>query len=341
MLPASTESAGGRSMSLRGISLFSLRSGREFGERVAQKLGTPLALHEEREFDWGHHKARPLESVRGRDVYVVQSLHGDPQMSVNDKLCRLLFFIGALKDAAAERVTAVVPLLCYSRKEQKTKSRDPVMTRYVARLFEAVDTDRIVTLEVHNVPSFQNAFRCHSEHVEPHALFAEHFASRLGDHELVVVSPDVGGVKRAARFREALERRLGRSVSSAFVEKYRSEGVVSGGTVVGEVRDRTVVLLDDMICGGTTLARAAASCRSAGARAVYAAAAHGTFSEEAEATLGSAPIEKIVVLDHVPPFLLRPDFVASKLEILDGAGLVAEVIERLHTDGSLVELAAR
>ena len=246
--------------------LFSLRSGREFGERVARTLGTELARHEEREFEWGQHKSRALESVRGRDVYVIQSLHGDPEQSVNDKLCRLLFFIGALKDAAAERVTAVVPLLCYSRKEQKTKSRDPVMTRYVARLFEAVDTDRIVTLEVHNVAAFQNAFRCHSEHIGTHGLFADHFASRLGDQDRVGVSPDVGGAKRAARFREALERLLGRSLPSAFVEKYRSEDVVSGGAMAGEVRDRTVVIMDDMICGGTTIARAATACHRAGAR---------------------------------------------------------------------------
>lgn len=104
---------------------------------MARRLGVSLAEHEERDFEWGQHKTRPLESVRDRDVFVVQSLHGDFERSVNDKLCRLLFFLGALRDAGAGRVTAVVPFLCYSRKDRKTKARDPVTTRYVAALFEA------------------------------------------------------------------------------------------------------------------------------------------------------------------------------------------------------------
>ena len=124
------------------ISVFSLNSGRGFGERVASALRTSLSAHEERDFEDGEHKSRPLVSVRGRDVFVVQSLHGEPGQGVNDKLCRLLFFLGALADASAERVTAVIPYLCYARKDRKTKPRDPVTTRYVARLFEAVGVER-------------------------------------------------------------------------------------------------------------------------------------------------------------------------------------------------------
>ena len=165
------------------------------------------------------------------------------------------------RPASADRITAVVPFLCYSRKERKTKSRDPVTTRYVAGLFEAVGVDRVVTLEVHNVAAFQNAFRCRTEHLEAHLIFAQHFAAKLGERELAVVSPDVGGIKRADRFREILSRRLGREVSGAFVEKRRSAGIVSGEALVGDVADRTVLLIDDMICGGTTLARAAKACR--------------------------------------------------------------------------------
>ena len=137
------------------LALFSLRFDQTLGERVAGKLGIRLGAHEEREFEWGQHKSRPLESVRGKDVYVVQSLHGDAVHNVNDKLCRLLFFLGALRDADARRVTAVVPFLCYARKDRQTKPRDPVTTRYVAALFEAVGVDRVVTLEVHNLAAFQ------------------------------------------------------------------------------------------------------------------------------------------------------------------------------------------
>jgi ribose-phosphate pyrophosphokinase len=323
------------------LSLFALRSGRRCGERVAGRLGMALADHEELDFEWGQHKARPLVSVRGRDVYVVLSLHGDTEQSANDKLCRLLFFIGALRDAAAERVTAVVPFLCYSRKERKTKPRDPVTTRYVAALFEAVGVDRVVTLEAHNLAAFQNAFRCRTEHLEAHALFADHFADLLPERDLAVVSPDVGGIKRADRFREFLARRLEQEIAGAFVEKRRSAGVVSGDALVGDVAGRTVILLDDMISRGTTLARAAEACRKAGAREVLAAAAHGAFVPEASRVLADAPLSRIAVLDHIPPFALDRALVESKLSLLDATGLVAEAIRRLHAGGSLVELIER
>ncbi len=327
-------------MTDRSLALFSLQAGRAFGERVAQELGVPLAHHEEREFEFGQHKARPLENVRGRDVFVVQSLHGDFEQSANDKLCRLLFFLGALRDAAAARVTAVVPFLCYARKDRKTKPRDPVITRYVAALFEAMRCDRVVTLEVHNLAAFQNAFRCQTDHLEAHALFAEHYAKRLSDHPIAVVSPDVGGVKRATRYRNALELRLHRRLGSAFLEKYRSEDVVSGEALVGDVKDKTVILVDDMVSGGTTLARAAAACHRAGARAVFAAAAHGAFTAEASSALATAPIERIAVLDHIPPFALDRALVGSKIEIVEAAGFIAESIRRIHASESLVALMA-
>ena len=151
--------------------LFALDATREFGEKVALHLGLPLSPHEEQGFDDGEHKSRSLVNVRGRDVFVVHSLHSDAAQSVNDKLCRLLFFIGALKDASAASVTAVVPYLAYARKDQKSKPRDPVTTRYVARMFEAAGTDRVVTMDVHNLAAFQNAFRCPTEHLEANTQF--------------------------------------------------------------------------------------------------------------------------------------------------------------------------
>jgi len=320
------------------LALFALASGRPFGERVARSLGQGLAAHEEREFEWGQHKVRPLESVRGRDVYVVHSLHGDAQQSVNDKLCRLLFFLGALRDAGADRVTAVAPFLCYSRKDSRTKPRDPITTRYVAALFEAMRVDRVATLEVHNPAAFENAFRCPTEHLQAHGLFAEFLLRELAGREVVVASPDVGGIKRAERHRHALERRLGRPIGAAFVEKRRSAGVVSGEAVVGEVAGRSVVLVDDMISAGTTLARAATALRRAGASEVLAVAAHGAFVPEASKALREAALSRIAVLDHIPPDALEPSLVAERITLLDAAGLVAEAIRRLHQGGSLVEL---
>jgi len=325
-------------MPFESLYLFALDASRGFGERVAAKLGIPLSGLEEREFEDGEHKARPLASVRGGDVFVIQSLYGEPGQSVNDKLCRLLFFIGALRDASAGRITAVVPYLCYARKDRKTQTRDPITTRYVAALFEAVGTDRVLTLDVHNPSAFQNAFRCRTDHLEARRLFVEYFVSLLGGDEVAVVSPDIGGIKRAELFRQALGRAQEREVASAFMEKQRARGVVSGEAIVGEVAGRAVIILDDLISTGTTISRAAKACRTAGATKIYAAASHGLFVGDAGYVLADAALDKVVVTDTIPPFRLEPEWVEGKLTVLDGAGLFAEAIARLHDGGSLVEL---
>ena len=158
---------------------------------------------------------------------MIQSLHSGPSQSAADKLCRLLFFIGALKDAGAARVTAVTPYLCYARKDRRTKARDPVTTRYLAKLFESVGTDMIVTLDVHNPSAFENAFRCRTITATAAPLFVD-YAKLLADRPLAVISPDTGGAKRAELFREALEKARGEPIGKGFTEKHRSSGVVSG-----------------------------------------------------------------------------------------------------------------
>jgi ribose-phosphate pyrophosphokinase len=325
-------------MSLDNIRLFALNASRDFAEGVGRHLGISLAQHEERDFEDGEHKARPLVNVRGRDVFVIQSLYGDRRQSVNDKLCRLLFFVGALRDAAASRVTAVAPYLCYARKDRKSQPRDPVTTRYVAGLFEAVGTDRILTMDVHNPAAYQNAFRCHTDHLEAAPLFVDYFAALPAADELVVLSPDVGGVKRAERFRAALSGRLARNVASGFMEKYRARGAVSGETLIADVTDKSVIIIDDLISSGTTIARAAAACRAAGAKKVYVAATHGIFAGNANAILSAAEVDRIVVADTVPPHRLDPDLLQGKLTVLDAGRLFAAAIERIHTGGSIVEL---
>lgn len=326
-------------MSLHDLRLFALNASRPFGEEVARNLELPLASHEERPFDDGEHKARPLESVRDRDVFVVQSLHSEPGNSVNDKLVRLLFFIGALKDASAARVTAVVPYLAYARKDRRSKSRDPVSSRYVAQLFEAIGTDRALTLDVHNLAAYQNAFRIPAGHLEASPLFVSHFAPLLEDSEVVVVSPDAGGVKRAETFRQALARKLGRPIGAAFMEKYRSAGVVSGEAVVGNVAGKTVVIIDDLISSGTTLARAASACKALGATRVLAAATHGVFAGEAASVLADPALDQVVVTDSIPCLRLPRELLQRKVRVLETAPLFAEAIRRLHIGGSLVELA--
>jgi ribose-phosphate pyrophosphokinase len=320
------------------INLFALDSARDFGEAVAQALGLALSPHEERDFEDGEHKARPLASVRGKDVYVIQPLHGDARRSVNDKLVRLLLFLGTLADASAGRVTAVLPYLCYARKEQRTQPRDPVTTRYVARLFEAVGCERVVALDVHNLAAFQNAFRCRTEHLEANPLFVRHFAERLGDAEVAVVSPDAGGVKRAERFRRGLAAALGREPSFAFLEKHRAGGVMRGGAIVGEVADRSAIIIDDLISTGGTMLHAAQACREQGALAVHAVATHGVFSARAEAVLADPALSQIVITNSIPPSHLSPELVRTKLTVLDIAPLVAAAIDALHRDGSITAL---
>lgn len=320
------------------LHLFSLNCGRAYAEKVAGHLGTALSDHEERDFEDSEYKVRPLASVRASDVFVVQSLHGDDERSADEKLCRLLFFIGALKDASAGRVTAVVPYLCFARKDRKTKPRDPVTTRYLAGLFEAVGTDRVVTLDVHNLAAFQNAFRCCTEHLEAARLFARHFVTRINNPEIVVVSPDAGGVKRADRLRDVLSRVMDRPIGSAFMEKTRSLGEVRGQTLVGDVAGKAAVIIDDLISAGTTMARTAKACRAKDATDVLAAASHGLFVGDANCLLSGPDIDELVVTDTIPPFRLSPELRERKLVEIDAAQLFAEAIKRLHTGESIVDL---
>ncbi|HYA05419.1 MAG TPA: ribose-phosphate diphosphokinase [Xanthobacteraceae bacterium] len=318
------------------LRLFALHGSDQLGAAVAAALGQPLAAHEEREFEDGEHKARPLTTVRGADVFVLHSLHGGPQHSANDKLCRLLFFIGALKDAGAARVTALTPYLCYARKDRRTKPNDPVTTRYVAACFEAVGADCVVTLDVHNPAAFENAFRCPTVALTAAPLFID-YAKRLGDAKLCVVSPDPGGTKRADILHEALEAALQRPVGKGFTEKRRSAGVVSGNLFVGEVEGATALVIDDLISTGGTLVRAARAARRAGAERVVALVTHGLFMPGADAAVMDAAIDRVVVTDAVPVSRLG-DAARKKLDIVPVAPLIAETVRRLHAGEALTDL---
>ncbi len=319
------------------MKLFALSASRDFGQAVAQSLGQELAAHEERTFEDDEHKSRPLESVRDLDVYVIQSLHGGPDESGADKLCRLLFFIGALRENGAARITAITPYLAYSRKDRQTKPRDPVTTRYMAQLLETMGTDMLMTLEVHNLVALQNAFRIPTVHLDTRRLFADYLGPDLADGPVVVASPDPGGIKRAQLFRETLAARLGRDIGFAFLEKRRKSGVVTGDLLAGEVTNATVLVLDDMISTGGTMVRAAKTCLTAGAARVFALAGHGLFTPGADAAMADPHLSRVIVTDAVPPFRLAPE-VRGRVEVVSVAPLFAEAIRRLNQGGSLAEL---
>jgi ribose-phosphate pyrophosphokinase len=160
----------------------------------------------------------------------------------------------------------------------------------------------------------------------------------MAEGELVVLSPDAGGVKRAERFRQHLERILGIGIRNAFMEKQRSGGVVRGEILVGPVEGRTVIVIDDLISTGTTLLRAAEASRRLGARRVFAAATHGIFVSDANRVLGETTLDAIFVTNTIPPFRVDPRLLGQKVRVLDAAGLFSEAIARIHRGGSLVEL---
>jgi len=308
--------------------LFSLDPECVVAPALAAALDESPSPHEDRCFEDGEHKLRPLVDPRGADAYVLCSLHGGPRDSPHDKLFRLLAFVATLREHGAARVTAVVPYLAYARKDRRTKPFDPVTLRYVAQLFEAVGLAQIIVLEVHNVAAFQNAFRCTTLHLEAHRAFDAIVPELAGDGPLAVASPDPGGVKRSQLWRESLAERLARPVGFAMVDKRRSAGLVSSANLVaGDVAGMTVLLLDDLIASGETMKRAAQALRQAGARKVVACAAHGLFTGLAPEVLADPSVTQVLVTDSVPPFRLPPEGpVARKVRVVPAVPLFAQAI---------------
>jgi ribose-phosphate pyrophosphokinase len=312
--------------------LFAPNHSAALGSAVARCLGADLARSEEREFDGGEHKMRPLVDVQGHATYVISGLCGDSSSSANDKLCRLLFFAGALKDAGAASVSTLVPYLAYARKDRRTQPRDPVTTRYVAAMFEAAGVDRVITLDVHNEAAFDNAFRCHSVRLEAAEVFADALGPVLGERPVAVASPDIGGIKRAQKLREALARRLGRDMEFGFVEKRRAGGVVSGEAFVGSVAGADVVLYDDLISSGTTILRATQAARRAGAARVHVAAAHAAFVASASQMFVTDAVDSVLVSDSITLPTAFSSWLGGRLKVCSIAPLLAQSIAGIaHT----------
>jgi ribose-phosphate pyrophosphokinase len=308
--------------------LFALEPGCGFASAIARALGGAVSPHEERVFEDGERKLRPLVDPRGADAYVVASLHGGPADSPHDRLVRLLMFVATLRQHGAARVTAVVPYLAYARKDRGTKPFDPIASRYVAQLLEAVGTDALIVLEAHNLSALQNAFRIPTLHLSAHEAFDEVADDWAARGPVAVVSPDPGGVKRAQLWREHLEARLARPVGFAMIDKRRSDGHVGGFELIaGDVGGATALLLDDLIATGGTIRRAAVALRAAGAREVVAFAAHGLFVPPADEVLADSAIGAVVVTDSVPAFRVPPgSALDARLRVVSVAPMFARAI---------------
>jgi ribose-phosphate pyrophosphokinase len=309
--------------------IFALEASRAEGEGIARCLGAGLAEHEEKRFDDGECKLGPLADIRGRDAFVVQSLYDGPSRSVHDKLCDVLIFVGALKDSGAARVILIAPYLCYARQDRRAKPGDPLSLRYVAQLLEAAGVDAIVAVDVHDVAAFENAFRIPAVNVECGLLFAAHFGKALADQDIEVISPDIGGVKRAERFREALSTTMNEDLELGALGKRRLDHIVSDEEIPGGVRERTVVIFDDMIATGSTMMRAVKACRSGGAAYVILAATHGLFLEGAQELVASSLVDRVIVSDTIPPFRLAPRLAAEKVTILSASQPIADGIRNI------------
>jgi ribose-phosphate pyrophosphokinase len=317
----------------RRPALVALSESRELAVAIAREASLPLIPIEERPFEGGEFKLRPLESVRGRQVFVLQTLAGTREASTPSRLVRLLFLLMGLRDAGADSRVAVVPYFPFARKDRRTQIRDPVTSRYVAELLEAAHSDCVVGLDVHNPAAFDNAFRVPAIHLSALPLMADHLA-RIGavaNAAIAVVSPDVGGIKRAQIFRELVAARTGHEIDLAFIEKRRAKGAVSSGSLSGDVSGRAVIVLDDLCATGGTLIRAAETCLRAGAAATHVAVTHTPLAAGLEALMAAEAITSITVTDSVGVAFptRRPPSGSGKLVTLSIAPLFGQALARM------------
>ena len=307
--------------------LLSGRSHPELAESVADELGITLSPTLAYDFANGEIFIRFRESVRGTDAFVLQS-HTTP---INTWIMEQLIMIDALKRASAKRITVIVPFYGYARQDKKHRGREPISARLMADLFKAAGADRLMTVDLHT-SQIQGFFDGPVDHLFALPLLAEHVASRVATDQITVVSPDAGRVRVAERWTDVLGAPL------AIIHKRRDPDVpnqVRVFEVVGDVKNRVCVVVDDMIDTGGTIVKAAETLFENGAKDVIVAATHGILSDPARDRLQQSQISEVVVTDTLP---IPAERQFDKLTVLSIAPILATAINEVFTDGSVTSM---
>ena len=309
------------------------RASGELGTKIAERLGVALTDPGLKTCSDVDVYCRYGESIRGADIFLVQSTCGCERegLTANDALMELLVMVEAAKGASAHRVIAVTPWYGYSRQDKKSSPREPITARLVARLLETAGIDRLLTMDLH-AGQVQGFFSRPVDHMTAMPILTQYVKDQLGDlSDLVIISPDAGRVKLASKFAQKIGAPL------ALLAKERpAHEVAEIGYVIGEVKGKVAVIVDDIIDTGGTLSVAAQTVRDEGASEVYAVASHGIFSGRAFETLGASPLAGIVVTDTVPLREGAPD----TIRVLTCADILTDSVRRIFTDDSVSEIFA-
>lgn len=310
-------------MSFHGkdIKIFAASASRQAAEQVAQCLGLPMGKSEVTTFSDGEISVSLFDSVRGSDCFIVQSTCAP----VNSNLMELLIMMDAMKRASAARITAVIPYFGYARQDRKAKAHDPITAKLVADLLTTAGANRILTMDLH-AAQIQGFFNIPVDHLLGVPVLASHIKERISGHEdeYVVVSPDLGSVTRARNFAERIGCPL------AIVDKRRQKAnVCEVMNIIGNVKGKKVILVDDMIDTAGTLCNAAKAIVDNGAQQVTACATHAVLSGPAIERIQNSVIKELVILDTIP---LSSEKLLPNMTVLSVAPLFAEAIERIYED---------
>jgi ribose-phosphate pyrophosphokinase len=307
------------------LKIFAGRASGALGGAICEVLGTPLARSEAFQFSDGNVFVRVLENVRGRDVFIVQGT----DYPVNANFMELLFWIDAFKRASATQVTAVIPFFSYAKGDKKDEPRVSIRARVCADCIEAAGADRVLTMDLHS-PQIQGFFKIPVDHLYAMPVLAEYFR-RKQIPDLVVASPDVGFGKQAYRFAQLMKAPVVFGNKTRRAHDERAEML----DVIGEVRGKNVLIVDDFTISGGTLIEMAVACKERGARDVYACVTHGVFGKGSSAKIARSPIKELVCTDTIG---YRFEELAPCCKVISVADLFADAILSIHRRESVSRL---